>query len=108
MDKKIDIIRLQVLLQSRENLPLRHAALLATTIAYDLDERLLPAVNAWMDEKLETSFGVEDCTLQDIIDDTGAGLMEALLMLNLQLQHPERIDEPVWVLRGEEYVGADE
>jgi len=108
MTTKIDIVTLQSLLESREGLPLRYAALIALTVAHDFSPELLDGVQAWMDGTLTADFAAADCSLQDIMDDTGAGLFEALCMLNLQLSHPERIEDALWVLRGDELLGLGE
>ena len=105
MKEQVNCLELQAALQTREKLSLRYAALLATQVANEFDARLIPAVNAWINKTLTSDFSADDCSLQDIVDDTGASLFEALCMLNMQLKYPERIDEAVWVMRGDEISG---
>ena len=97
----IDPIRLQKNIEIKEKLPLRYAALLAADIVSDFDEQLLSGVALWMDDKLTEDFGIEECKLKDIIEDTGADLFESLLMLNLQISHPDRIEKVLWVEKKE-------
>lgn len=101
MNEKLKIDTLQACLVAREELPLRYAAMIALQAANEFDERLIPGVQAWMDEKLTPDFSVEDCSIQDIMDDTDASLFEALCMLNMQIKHPEWIEQAMWVLRGD-------
>ncbi len=105
MNTNIDIVELQALLMRREGLPLRYAAFLATTVAHEFSPELLRGVSAWMKETLTPDFAIDDCTIQDMMDETEANLFEALFMLHLQSRHPERIEDALWVLRGDELLG---
>lgn len=105
MNQKIDLVSLQAALTAREKLPVRYAAMIALQAVNEFDPRLTEAVNAWADGTLTADFALEDCSLQDIMDDTGASLFEAICMMDLQIRHPERIEQAVWVLRGDDVHG---
>ncbi len=105
MDMKLDVASLQLCIAERENISLRYAGLLALQAAHEFDARLFPAVQAWMEGTLTADFSVEGCSLQDIMDDTEASLLEALYLLNLQIKHPKQIGECEWVLRGDDCSG---
>ena len=106
MDAKLYISGLQLCIAEREHIPLRYAAMLALQVENDFDLRLIPAVKEWMEGTLTASFSVEDCSLQDIMNDTGASLLEALYMLNLQIKRPEQIDLCKWLFRGDDGCGS--
>lgn len=106
MDERIKVSDLQIFIAERERVSLRCAALLALQAVNDFDPRLIMATKAWMDGSLTTDFSVDDCSLQDIIEDTGATVLEAIFMLNLQINHPEQIDLCKWVFRGDDCCGV--
>ena len=109
MNSKIKVASLQGMLMQKEGLPLRYAAMIATTVAHEFDAELLEGVAAWMDGTLTPDFSYEGCSIQDVMDDTDANLFEALYMLHIQSNHPEYIEDALWVVQeGGDLIGIEQ
>lgn len=106
MKKKIDAAKLQACIFARENVSIRMAGIIADWVSNDFDEQLCGALDMWMDGTLTGDFSADGCALQDIIEDTGASIFEALCMLNMQIRRSEQIDKYEWILRSDAVYGV--
>lgn len=95
----IDTRKLQILLQTRENMSLIYAGLLSIEIDRSYDDRIRECVQLWMDQTLDESVSIDGYCLKDTMDYYGISAMQALCLLNLQLTNPEAMESVDWYRR---------
>jgi len=92
-----EIHALQLKLMTEEDLSMMHAALMAENALYRFDERVQAGVRLWLEDQLTDDFAVEDITLGDIREETGASPFCALNMLDICLKHESYVEMAMWI-----------
>ena len=94
---KLEKARLMMAVQgkiSREaHVPMLLAGILANTALNRFDERLLPALDAWMQGRPDPELTVEGIRVADLQEELGCGYFEALCFLDAMLANPDFGDQ---------------
>ena len=99
MREHLDTRRLQILLQTREKLPLIYAGILSVEIDESYDDRIREYIRLWMDDQLDVTVSVEGYCIEDAMDYYGISSLQALCLLNLQLMDPDAMERAEWYRR---------
>lgn len=99
MREHLDTRRLQILLQTREKLPLIYAGILSVEIDESYDDRIREYIRLWMDDQLDVTASVEGYCIEDAMDYYGISSLQALCLLNLQLMDPDAMERAEWYRR---------
>ncbi len=99
MREHLDTRRLQILLQTREKLPLIYAGILSVEIDESYDDRIREYIRLWMDDLLDVTVSVEGYCIEDAMDYYGISSLQALCLLNLQLMDPDAMERAEWYRR---------
>ncbi len=99
MKEHLDTRKLQILLQTRERLPLIYAGMLSIEIDESYDDRIRECVRLWMDDSLDVTVSVEGYCVEDAMNYYGISSLQALCLLNMQLMNPDVMDRAEWYRR---------
>lgn len=90
------ICELQNKIALEENVPIAYAAILAENALYRFDERVQAGVVQWVRGELTADFSVEDISLNDIQDEIGVSLFQALCVMDIYLKNADFIPVASW------------
>lgn len=99
MKDHLDTRRLQILLETREKLPLTFAGMLSIEIDESYDDRIREYVRLWMNDSLDVTVSVEGYSIEDTMNYYGISSLQALCLLNMQLMNPDVMDRAEWYRR---------